>query len=154
MIEAARVMLKRNEGVRHRVYKCTQGYPTIGVGFNLARADARTRCARHGLDYEGLLTGAKTLTAAQVDALLDEDIVDCLKQMPEGFDSMPMTAQLVLVDMCFQLGAAGLRSFKNTLKAFADRNWKKAAANMRLSLAYRQTPKRWESNAKLLEAIP
>lgn len=155
--EAARTMLKRNEGVRHRVYKDTLGIPTIGVGFNLQRPDARQRCERLGLNYDALLSGAETLTAAQVDQLLDDDVADCLADLPRlvaGFESMPLTAQLVLLDMRFQLGPSGLRSFKNTRKAFEARDWKKAAASMRLSLAYKQTPRRWESNAKLLEALP
>jgi lysozyme len=156
MIASIRDMLKRNEGVRRRVYKDSLGIETIGVGFNLERPDALERCKRHGFNYYALRAGAHTLTDAQVDALLDEDIADCMASVHDilpGFDKMPVAAQLVLVDMRFQLGAAGLRGFKNTLKAFSAHDWKAAAKGLRSSLAYKQTPVRWERNAKVLDGL-
>ena len=156
MLTALRDMLKRNEGVRHRVYKDSLGIPTVGVGFNLMRPDARVRCQLHGIDYDALLAGKITLTDAQVDAFLDEDVVACRKSLvaliPEVIQ-MPREAQNVLLDMRFQLGEGGLRAFKNTLRAFSTHDWKAAAAGLRSSLAYKQTPLRWERNAKALEAL-
>jgi len=31
-------MIKRHEGVKSKVYKCTQGYETIGVGRNISES--------------------------------------------------------------------------------------------------------------------
>ena len=57
-------------GVRIVVYHDTAGHPTIGVGFNLDRPDARTLLARFGADLGEVLAG-RPLTLAQVDDLLD-----------------------------------------------------------------------------------
>jgi GH24 family phage-related lysozyme (muramidase) len=156
VIPGARDMIKRNEGVRPRVYKDSLGIETIGVGFNLRRADAPARCKAHGLNYTALLSGAVTLTASQIDELLDEDLADCqasVRQILPSFEALPHTAQLVLLDMRFQLGAGGLKTFKHTLAAFDKRDWKQAAIGLRSSKAYKQTRLRWERNAKLLEAL-
>lgn len=152
---AVREMLKANEGVRLAAYKDSLGILTVGVGFNLQRLDARARCAMHGANFDDVKAGIP-LTMAQVDALLDEDIAACVASLSDllpTFKDMPEAAQMVLVDMRFQLGAGGLKNFKNTLAAFRAGEWKKAAAGLRASLAYKQTTKRWERNAKALEAI-
>jgi lysozyme len=154
--ETLREMLRRNEGVRAKAYADSLGIPTIGVGFNLRRPDARARIEAVGANYVDIMARRSTLTAGQIDALLDQDIGDCLadlRKLFENFEGMPEAVRLVLVDMRFQLGPAGLRGFRNTLRAFRDRRWKDAAAGMRASLAYRQTPVRWERNAKALESV-
>lgn len=149
-------VLKQHEGVRSRVYKDSLGIETVGVGFNLRRADARQRLHAANADYDAVFAGKTSLTAQQVDALLHADIADCLADLQTlftSFGSMPLPAQEVLVDMRFQLGGAGLRGFTNTLKAFREQRWRDAAAGMRASLAYKQTPVRWGENAARIEAL-
>jgi len=51
------------------------------------------------------------------------------------------------------LGGKGLRNFKNTLKYLTKKQYKEAGDNMRKSLAYTQTPKRWDENIQLLANI-
>ncbi len=154
--DTVRGKLKSEEGVRVWRYFCSMGVPTVGVGFNLKRPDARARIEALGLNFDDVLSRKAALTQSQIDALLDADIADCLadlKHLVAGFDDMPQAAQLVLADMRFQLGPNTIRGFKNTLKAFAARDWKAAAKGLRSSLAYKQTPVRWERNAKMLEAL-
>jgi lysozyme len=149
-------MIRANEGVRTKTYKCSLGYDTVGVGFNLERKDAKGIVEAMGVDYEDLRAGKVVLTNDQVDHLLGLDlkaVIDDCKVLFKTWDKMPQTAQLVLCDMRFQLGGAGLRGFKNTIKAFEAGDWKKAAEGLRSSLAYKQTTKRWERNAKALEAL-
>lgn len=149
-------MIRPNEGVRANVYRDSLGIETIGVGFNLRRGGARESLAAVGADHAAVLAGKESLAPWQIDTLLDCDIAvavaDLRKLMP-GYDDMPETARLVLLDMRFQLGGAGLRGFKYTLAAFRAGEWKKAADGMRASLAYKQTPKRWERNASSIEHL-
>jgi lysozyme len=155
-LEPLQEMLKRNEGVRRVVYRDSLGIATIGVGFNLERADARDRLKARGLDPGAVKMGKAALTDADIDFFLDKDLEDCvtsLRTMLPAFDDMPVPAQKVLVDMRFQLGESGLKAFKNTLGFFRAAQWGRAAANMRVSLAYKQTPERWERNCKILESI-
>ncbi len=149
-------MLRTNEGVRNKVYKDSLGIPTIGVGFNLARPDAKTIVKALNIDYDALLKGKVTLTDTQIDALLSADltaVIDDLKNLFKQYDTMPEPVKLILADMRFQLGARGLRGFVNTMKAFQLGNWVVAAKGLRSSVAYTQAPVRWERNAKTLESL-
>ena len=164
----AKTRIKRHEGVRLNAYKDSLGIWTIGVGFNLERQGANDALKKHGINPDmiwaaieearkaGRKSTAPLINDAQVDALLEDDVRDCLtdlRQLVPGFDAYPQSAQEVLADMRFQLGPARLRAFKNTVKAFQDRRWKDATAGMRASLAYKQTPERWEENAKAIESL-
>ena len=50
-------MIERHEGKRNRVYSDSVGIPTIGIGFNLNRADATDRLKSLGLDYNKVRNG-------------------------------------------------------------------------------------------------
>lgn len=165
---------EREEGRTKYAYLCPQKKWTIGIGFNLERDGANEVLRKHGVNPDliwaaieetkkrgggrkaGERTAEELLTDAQIDALFAHDIADVLADLRvlfKNFDKMPEAAQDVLADMRFQLGPTRLRGFKNTIKAFAERRWKDAAAGMRASLAYKQTTKRWERNAKKVEAL-
>lgn len=162
-----------NEGRRRHAYLDSLKIWTTGIGFNLERAGANEALRKQGVNPDliwaaieetkrmggGRKPGDHTvdlLSDAQVDALFAADIADVvadLKVLFKDFDKLPEVAQDVLADMRFQLGPTGFRGFKNTLAAFREKRWKDAAKGMRSSLAYKQTPKRWERNAKAIEAL-
>ena len=149
-------MLKTNEGVRRKVYKDSLGIKTIGVGENMERAGARERFVSRGLDFDGLLAGKVQLTDAQIDSLLDEEINTCVRDLEDrfaAFHDFPEAAQLVLIDLRFNLGAAGLSTFVNTLRAFKEFRFKDAAANLLKSKYASQVGPRAQRNAKLLNDI-
>lgn len=161
-------LIRRHEGVRLNAYLDSLKIWTIGVGFNLERDGAKDVLRQHGVNPDmvwaaieearkaGKSKTAPLISSQQVDALLDYDLQECLKDLANlvpGFSSYPAAAQEVLADMRFQLGPSRIRQFKNTVKAFQDKRWKDAAAGMRASLAYKQTPERWEENAKAVESL-
>lgn len=148
--------IKKHEGVRPKAYKDSLGIPTVGVGFNLHRPDARDIFKTLGIDYDAVLKGREVLTMDQVNKLLQDDLkvcIDDLKVLFKDWDTRPDEFKLVLVDMRFQLGGKGLRNFKNTLKYLTNKQYKEAGDNMCKSLAYTQTPKRWDENIQLLASI-
>lgn len=160
--------IKRHEGVRYCAYKDSLGIWSIAVGENLERVGENEHLRSFGVNpdivwaaieeakKQGKSKTIPLLNDTQVDALLDAEIDICLadlKNLFKNFDAMPEDAKTVLVDLRFQLGASGLRKFSNTVKAFKEGRFKDAAAGMRASLAYKQTPARWEENAKLLESV-
>src|SRR3546814_11758334 len=53
--------------------------------------------------------------------------------------------------MAFQMGAAGLAGFKNSLKLVEQKRWAEAAANMMLSKWAKQTPERAARVTKMIE---
>jgi lysozyme len=110
-----RDQLIRDEGVRLFPYKDTVGVLTIGVGRNL---DAR---------------GISHATAEQ---MLDEDIAvhthELLLRHPWIAD-LDDARKGVMINLAFNLGVAGLSSFKLTLQAVRDGDYHLAAARMLLS---------------------
>ncbi len=148
-------MLKRNEGVRTKVYKDSLGIPTVAVGFNLKRLDARERLAEVGAVYEDVLLG-KALTLAQVDKLLAVDIAECLEDLLRlfpDFDTLPPGAKQVLVDLRFNLGGRGLRGFSNTLAEFRARRFSTAGDRLAKSLWAKQVGRRAVENIALLKSL-
>ena len=58
---------------------------------------------------------------------------------------------LALVLMVFQLGAKTTRTFQNTLKAWSSKDYVKARQNILHSLWHRQTPRRVQRLASMVE---
>ena len=116
--------IKESEGFRNRVYKCTEGYDTIGYGF------------------------------AVKDLVMDKDIADMIlerkvaelrlrvEQKFPFIDSMPESVQDVMTEMCFQLGVSGFSKFKKTIQYLMTKQFEEAAVEMLDSKWYKQTPNR------------
>jgi len=108
-----------HESLRLYPYLDTVGKWTIGIGRNISD---------------------KGITLTTAYQMLDEDIAECVADLSTftwwlGLDEV---RQKVLIDMRFNLGAAGLRGFKNTLKAIADGRYEEASRRMLQSLWARQ----------------
>ncbi len=155
-IERAKDMLKRHEGYRVHAYLDSLGIPTVGVGFNLTRKDAREKITALGLDFEQVLAGKQALDWSRVDKLLTDDINESiadLRAVMPGFDDLPEEAQLVLVDLRFNLGLTRLRAFKRTLEAFGQHKFKKAAGFLEATLWARQVGARARADVARLRRL-
>jgi lysozyme len=112
-----------HEGLRLVVYddatgeplkpgKILIGYPTIGVGRNLI---------------------TNGLTKYEAYSLLDHDIMTAqieLKNFLPFFYGLSEIRQRVLIDMCFNLGLAGLKKFTATLAAIKGGDYVTASTQM------------------------
>lgn len=116
--------IKKSEGYRPRVYKCTAGVDTIGYGFAIK------------------------------DLHLDEDICDMIlerklgelklrihKNFPFVLD-LPESVQDVVIEMCYQLGLTGFSKFKKTIQFLRLEDFKSASVEMLDSRWADQTPNR------------
>lgn len=104
--------LLRDEGLRLKPYRCTAGRLTIGVGRNL--------------DDRGI-------TESEALVLLDNDIKDCWGRLAVALPwvlGAPEPVQEVLLNMCFNLGLAGLLGFRQTLAHVQAGRYAEAAAGM------------------------
>lgn len=128
--------LKGEEGFSSYAYLDTKGLLTIGHG--------RLIDKRHG----------GGLTAEEAEYLLGNDIAKCEVFLAE---SLPWAASLVearqgvLLNMCFQLGPAGLMGFRKMLAACRDARYAEAAEQMRNSKWATDTPARCRRLAHQME---
>jgi len=126
-----------DEGVMYETYRCSLGHPTGGIGHLLTEWDE---------DYYDKPIGTK-IPNEKVEEWFAIDInvtlSDCQEIFPD-FDNLPEEAQLVIANMCFQLGRPRLSQFKKFIAAVNDADWIKAAEEMEDSRWHKQTTERAE----------
>jgi len=105
-------LLVKHEGVRAKPYHDSVGKLTIGVGRNL--------------DDVGLFKD-------EIDLMLTNDIFRCIDDLNSHlpwWNELDSVRQMVLVNMCFNLGVHGLLGFKNTLESIKTGNYERASQQM------------------------
>lgn len=111
-LDIVREQLKRDEGVKHKPYRCTAGKLTIGVGRNL--------------DDVGL-------SSDEISLLLENDIkraeVDARDLFP-SFDRLSDNRKAVLVNMAFNLGRDRLSKFRKLRRAVEAEDFDNAYVEM------------------------
>jgi len=127
--------IESDEGFRSKPYKCSDGIWTIGIGRNLEAV---------GISYTEALH------------LLKNDIEQCHADLervfPNQFEALPDHIQEVLMNMRFQLGPGGFRSFKKFIAAIRAWDMTKAKQEMLDSKwAKQDTPDRANRLAKILQ---
>ena len=128
--------LLRHEGYRRFPYKCTSGRETIGIGRNISDKGISKSEALHLLRND-----------------INECHIDLSKLFLNSFNQMPLNAQLVLLDLRFNLGARGFRSFKNMIRNVEHGNWEGAAAEMIKSRWFNQTGTRAITLVNMMRSI-
>ena len=128
-------LLKKQEGVRKHVYKCTEGYDTIGVGRNVSK---------YGLG----------LRDSEIDFMLTNDIeyfYDELETRYSFFSDLSKERKLALMSMAFQLGMKGFSKFVKMLEALEEGDYDRASSEMLLSKWAKQTPNRAMELARIIQ---
>ena len=103
-------MLKRHEGVRDKVYMCSAGYETIGVGRNISES---------GLG----------LSNDEIEYLLKNDVMRCQQELLgeyEWFKDLDSVRQDAMIDLSFNIGQTKLRTFVKALGHMATGNYEEA----------------------------
>ena len=123
--------IKEYEGLSNVLYKCTSNKVSIGYGRNLEDVG---------------------ISKDEAEYLLKNDIDIALDEVSEHFDmpNLPEPAQIVLVDMCFNMGISRLLNFRNMIQAMQEDDWDKAADELLDSKYAAQTKRRARMNASLL----
>ena len=123
-----------HEGLKLKPYRCSAGKLTIGVGRNLEGC---------GISQDEALV------------LLDHDIAVCVEDLQKlfgvHFGTLPEIARRVLIDMRFNLGPKGFRSFKKFIQAINELNFEQASAEMIDSKWYTQVGVRGVTLVKMIE---
>uniref|UniRef100_A0A7V2F643 Lysozyme n=1 Tax=Rhodothermus marinus TaxID=29549 RepID=A0A7V2F643_RHOMR len=130
--ERLRRMLIVHEGLRLKPYRDAVGKLTIGYGRNLEDV---------GISLE------------EAELMLEHDLdraIQAAKEVVPGFDVLDEVRQAVLVNMAFNIGRAGLASFKRMRAALALGDFERAASEMLDSLWARQVGRRAQELAEMM----
>lgn len=140
-------MLRFDEGEKFTAYICTGGYLTCGIGHNLD-ADPATDILKRTIKLGGKITPVESAALFKRD--LDRVIYQLTTKL-NGYEKMKPKYQVVLINMCFQLGFGGLLKFKNTLAAMRADKKDLVISNMKSSRWYSQTPNRVDRLISVIE---
>ncbi len=123
-----------DEGLRLKPYRDTMGIFSIGIGRNLESVGISEAEARYMLDND-----------------IDR-VVRGLDAHVSWWRNLDDVRQEVLVNMGFNVGIAKLLKFEKMLSALHEGDFRRAAAEARDSLWYRQVPNRAKRLADALES--
>ena len=143
------------EGKKACVYKDSLGIPTIGIGFNLKRSDARSVCSRCGVDYDAIYSGSKCLSDSQISCLFNYDLSwaqDGARSCVPSYYSHHRCIQNVLVDMTFNMGKTSLCGWPNFVKQLGNKDYQGAATNMKSTKWCGQVGRRCTRNVVLVQS--
>ena len=127
--------LKIHEGYKSKVYKCTAGVDTIGVGFAIK-------------DLE--------LSEEVCDLILQEKLELLEERFEKKFDwfkTSPIEVRNVMLNMAYQLGFRGFCKFKKTIAYLEDAEWEKASVEMLDSKWAKQTPNRARELSEIIKSL-
>ncbi|MFT3764151.1 MAG: glycoside hydrolase family protein [Minicystis sp.] len=103
-------------------------HPTIGIGFNLDRDDAREKIEALGYDFDQVYAGNQSITDADAQSLFAGDQATAestARSWFPNFDTMSADRQKALTDMAFNMGS--WKKFPNFVKAVKAEDWETAA---------------------------
>ena len=125
--------LRLHEGVEHKLYECTAGYLTIGVGRNIEE---------------------RGLSDDEIDYLLNNDVNIATDELVATFDwyaDLDPIRQRVVVDMVFNLGMPRFKQFQNMIAAIEAGDWMEASDEMMDSRWAQQVGLRASRLAEMME---
>ena len=126
--------LAEDEGCKFEIYLDHLGLPTFGIGALVKEHDPE-----YGLPVGTPVSEERVRQRFNLDIAVT--IEDCLRLYPD-FDELPEEAQLVIANMCFNLGYPRLSKFKGMKAGIDDRDWERAADEMVDSRWHDQVPNR------------
>ena len=127
--------LKVLEGYKPRVYKCSAGVDTIGVGFAIK-------------DLE--------LSEEVCDLILTEKLEELEERFEKKFDwfrTSPIEVRNVMLNMAYQLGFRGFCKFKKTIAYLEEADWENASKEMLDSKWAKQTPNRAKELSEIIKSL-
>lgn len=146
MEDELKLVLEDHEGRKNRVYKCSSGKRTIGVGHNIEAKGLPD-------NIEAFLEDEGYITDDMIDELLTMDIDDAesdARKLYPNFGSFSTKRKIALIDFVFNVGYGTAKTFVNTNKAINQGKWEKAAEGLLNSKYARQVGRRAEDIADML----
>ena len=127
--------LKIHEGYKPRVYKCTEGVDTIGIGFAIK-------------DLYLSEEVCELILKEKLQLLEDRFIVTF-----DWYDDAPQEVKNTCINMAYQLGFRGFSKFKKTISHLAKRDYTSASKEMLISKWAKQTPNRAKELSEIIGSL-
>lgn len=127
--------LKIHEGYKPRVYKCTEGVDTIGIGFAIK-------------DLYLSEEVCELILKEKLQLLEDRFIVTF-----DWYDDAPQEVKNTCINMAYQLGFRGFSKFKKTISHLANRDYISASEEMLVSKWAKQTPNRAKELSEIIGSL-
>jgi len=127
--------IKKHEGFKSTVYKCTEGYDTIGYGFAIKDLEIDEEIA---------------------ELILSRKLGNLQLRICNTFDwyiESPQKVQDVIMNMCYQMGLSGFSKFKKTIYYLETEQYEEAADEMLDSLWAKQTPNRAKELSNIIRNL-
>ena len=121
-IDKLKDQLKIDEGVKYEIYNDHLGYATFGIGHLITASDP---------EYE--MPIGTPVSEERVNEVFKLDVEKFISETEKVFPKLtelPDTIQLVLVNMCFNLGAPRLSKFHKFIAAINNSELIEAAVEM------------------------
>jgi lysozyme len=144
-IEKLRADLELDEGIKYEIYLDHLGLPTFGIGHLITEQDLE-----YGEEVGTPVSEDRVASAFESDIQIT--LEDCYR-LYDDFNELPEEAQLIIANMCFNLGRPRLSKFKGMKAGVDARDWQKAADEMVDSQWYRQVPNRAERLVQRMRSI-
>ena len=147
-MEEVKSRIKAHEGYRLEPYHCTEGFLTGGWGHKILDGE-EVPTTKEGWsdlfdkDFNKALTGANNLIEQHLENTSWIDLEDHKRNIVQG----------ILIEMCFQLGEAGVSKFKKMFKAMSEYSIEEASVQMKDSRWRQQTPERCLELSTIIQNI-
>jgi len=135
-MDIVKARIKAHEGYRLEPYKDTLGFLTGGWGHKILGGE---EVPQSEAGWQELFDKDFDIALKGANSLIQEHLRDNHTFLS---DSQKAIIQGVLIEMCFQLGQAGVGKFKKMFKALGECDFSEAALQMQDSRWYQQTPAR------------
>lgn len=139
-------ILNHEEGFREKPYRDSEGYPTVGTGILIGPKGAALS------NYT--FTVPKQVADVWLQVFIDKKLTEMRAStvVASALRQCNDARSDILISMAYQMGTAGLASFKNTLGMVAAGKFEEAAAGMLNSKWAQQTPNRARRHAEVMRS--
>ncbi|QBX71559.1 sulfurtransferase [Aeromonas hydrophila] len=140
-------MIRFEEGSKLSLYRCSENFWTIGIGYLVTRENCTRERAIKILDSKmGRSTGG-SITHQEESMLFGVSMAEVTQGIKQGsfggvYERLDKNRQMALVNMTYQLGVGGVSKFKKFIAALDRKDWVEASKQGFDSLWARQTPNR------------
>ena len=134
-INTLREEIEADEGCVYKIYSCSEGYPTAGIGHLLTEWDE---------EYYDKPIGTP-VPEEKVQEWFVNDVQTAINDCNDifnSFEKLPEDIQHVLINMSFQLGKPRLSKFRRMIAAVEMEDYREMALQMEDSRWFKQTTNR------------